>query len=240
MNKRSNSVGCVCTYMELMELKFDKKLCTIVQGYKNFVKVCMPPESKYNGYWFYHSLEYYSETPNCFKIYFYDIWNFNLKTKKETVQLSAEEMCTDLEVYQERIKHNKNPYIAIVKEYANDNTRLAGIVLDETIQIGSLEGKWFWLDDDTKRLADSKGIKLIQKAEQGDAELLEVLKQTQKKLIKLQDYYKEIKSEFKYQKFEDMKDLENKFLNDIEEFILNTKLKFQNLKTKLIGENYVF
>lgn len=223
--------------MELGELKFDKKLCTVVQGYKKYIKVCMPKESKYNGYWFYHSLEYYSETPNYFKIYFYDNWTFNLKTKKETVQLSADEMCTELETYQEKFRHNKNLYVAIIREYYNNHTRWAGSILRETIEIGSLEDKWFWLDDDTKRLANSKGVKLIRKAEQGDVELLKSLKQIRNQLIDLQDYYEHIELEFGYQKLNEVKALENKFLNDINEIIINNKIEYQNLKAQLIGES---
>ena len=52
----------------------------------------------------------------------------------------------------------------------------------------------------------------------------------------MQDYYKEIKSAFEYQTLEEVKAFENKFLNDIKELTINTRMKFQTLKTQLLGE----
>ena len=160
--------------MSWKTVTFVKNSCTKEgkEGYEK-MKVYMPKGSIYEDYYFSISPNLVLETTETIRIALPPSYEFVLirgknRTEKKYPRVTLNS--DDFEEFVSGFKPEFNRYLAEVKTYRNNQRRSARQTIAITLEIGSLEGKWFWIGS-IRRRVDSRGVTILKKLTPEEVEL---------------------------------------------------------------------
>lgn len=208
----------------------NKNVEKVENSYIERVKVRMPEQSQYFGYFFYVATSFVVKTGSCTLIlkgndtYLYELIKEEREQGKryKRYKLTFEELCAEFLEMQKELNPDYFPKaFAVFNEYEYSKS---GVELEreETFSIGGLRDKWFYLDFYTRKRVSAPNFKIIKEnLTEQDVVLINTYLKRLKEFIRhyelIETALVKIKNDFyEFNDYQDLWDIKRIFAKNLE------------------------